>query len=150
MTFVRVDSDHIDNLIKKEETTISKLSEEEQTNLKTVLETIVPKQTYSVQLEAMDSQAAPFIITQPEFMRRMKEMSQSGGGGMFGMGNMPEMYNLVVNTNSDLATTILATGDKSAQESLVKQALDLAKLSQNLLKGEALTAFVKRSFDLIK
>lgn len=150
MTFVRVDSDHIDNLIKKEETTISKLSEEEQTNLKTVLETIVPKQNYSVQLEAMDSQAAPFIITQPEFMRRMKEMSQSGGGGMFGMGNMPEMYNLVVNTNSDLATTILATGDKSAQESLVKQALDLAKLSQNLLKGEALTAFVKRSFDMIK
>ncbi|MFV5695012.1 molecular chaperone HtpG [Flavobacterium sp. LB3P122] len=150
MTFVRVDSDHIDNLIKKEETTISKLSEEEQTNLKTVLETIVPKQNYSVQLEAMDSQAAPFIITQPEFMRRMKEMSQSGGGGMFGMGNMPEMYNLVVNTNSDLATTILTTEDKSAQESLVKQALDLAKLSQNLLKGEALTAFVKRSFEMIK
>ena len=150
MTFVRVDSDHIDNLIKKEETTISKLSEEEQTNLKTVLETIVPKQTYSVQLEALDSNAAPFIITQPEFMRRMKEMSQSGGGGMFGMGNMPEMYNLVVNTNSELATSILNNKDKIAQESLVKQALDLAKLSQNLLKGEALTAFVKRSFALIK
>jgi molecular chaperone HtpG len=150
LTFVRVDSDHIDNLIKKEDTVISKLSEEEQNNLKAVLETIVPKQNYSVQLEAMDSQAAPFIITQPEFMRRMKEMSQSGGGGMFGMGNMPEMYNLVVNTNSDLATTILTTEDKSAQESLVKQALDLAKLSQNLLKGEALTAFVKRSFEMIK
>ena len=150
MQFVRVDSDHIDNLIKKEETAISKLSDEEKENLKTVLETIVPKQTYSVQLEAMDSEAAPFIITQPEFMRRMKEMSQSGGGGMFGMGNMPEMYNLVVNTNSDLATSILNNQDKSAQESLVKQALDLAKLSQNLLKGEALTAFVKRSFDLIK
>jgi molecular chaperone HtpG len=150
ITFVRVDSDHIDNLIKKDETTISKLSEEEQTGLKTVLETIVPKQTYTVQLEAMDSQAAPFIITQPEFMRRMKEMSQSGGGGMFGMGNMPEMYNLVVNTNSPLATTILGTEDKTAQEHLVKQALDLAKLSQNLLKGEALTAFVKRSFEMIK
>ncbi|MDG2433247.1 molecular chaperone HtpG [Flavobacterium sp.] len=150
ITFVRVDSDHIDNLVKKDETTISKLSEEEQTGLKTVLETIVPKQTYTVQLEAMDSQAAPFIITQPEFMRRMKEMSQSGGGGMFGMGNMPEMYNLVVNTNSPLATTILGTEDKTAQEHLVKQALDLAKLSQNLLKGEALTAFVKRSFEMIK
>ena len=150
LTFVRVDGDHIDNLIKKEETTISKLSEEEQTNLKSVLETVVPKQTYSVQLEALDSNAAPFIITQPEFMRRMKEMSQSGGGGMFGIGNMPDMYNLVVNTNSDLATNILNTTDKSAQESLVKQALDLAKLSQNLLKGEELTAFVKRSFDLIK
>ena len=150
VTFVRVDSDHIDNLIKKEESAISKLSDEEKENLKTVLETIVPKQTYSVQLEALDSNASPFIITQPEFLRRMKEMSQSGGGGMFGMGNMPEMYNLVVNTNSNLATTILATEDKSAQESLVKQALDLAKLSQNLLKGEALTAFVKRSFEMIK
>ena len=149
LTFVRVDSDHIDNLIKKEETTISKLSDTEKENLKASLETYIPK-AYTVQLEALDSNAAPFIITQPEFMRRMKEMSQSGGGGMFGMGNMPEMYNLVVNTNSDLATNILNTHDKTAQESLVKQALDLAKLSQNLLKGEELTAFVKRSFDLIK
>jgi molecular chaperone HtpG len=149
VTFVRVDSDHIDNLIKKEETAISKLSDEEKESLKTSLETYIPK-AYSVQLEALDSQAAPFIITQPEFMRRMKEMSQSGGGGMFGMNNMPEMYNLVVNTNSDLATSILNNKDKSAQESLVKQALDLAKLSQNLLKGEELTAFVKRSFELIK
>jgi len=150
LTFVRVDSDHIDNLIKKDETTISKLSDEEKESLKTTLETIISNSTYSVQLEALDSNASPFIITQPEFMRRMKEMSQSGGGGMFGMGNMPEMYNLVVNTNSDLATSILNNTDKSAQESLVKQALDLAKLSQNLLKGEELTAFVKRSFDLIK
>ena len=150
LTFVRVDSDHIDKLIQKEDTQISKLSEEESTQLKTVLEEIVPKANYSVQLEPMDSSAAPFIITQPEFMRRMKEMSQSGGGGMFGMGNFPEMYNLVVNTNSDLATTILNTENKSAQESLVKQALDLAKISQGLLKGEELTAFVKRSFELIK
>ena len=149
LTFTRVDSDHIDNLIKKDDTPISKLSDEEQNNLKTVLEEIVPKANYTVQLEAMDSKAAPFIITQPEFMRRMKEMSQTGGG-MFGMGNFPEMYNLVINTNSDLATTILNTTDKPAQESLVKQALDLAKLSQNLLKGEELTAFVKRNFELIK
>ncbi len=150
LTFVRVDSDHIDKLIQKEDTQISKLSEDESTQLKSVLEEIVPKANYSVQLEPMDSTAAPFIITQPEFMRRMKEMSQTGGGGMFGMGNFPEMYNLVVNTNSDLATTILNTSDKSAQESLVKQALDLAKISQGLLKGEELTAFVKRSFELIK
>ncbi|MBP6587164.1 MAG: molecular chaperone HtpG [Flavobacterium sp.] len=149
LTFVRVDSDHIDNLIKKEENAISKLSDTEKESLKTSLETYIPK-AYTVQLEALDSNAAPFIITQPEFMRRMKEMSQSGGGGMFGMGNMPEMYNLVVNTNSDLASNILNTEDKTTQESLVRQALDLAKLSQNLLKGEELTAFVKRSFDLIK
>ena len=151
LTFTRVDSDHIDKLIQKEDTQISKLSEEEATKLKTVLEEIVPKANYSVQLEPLDSNAAPFIITQPEFMRRMKEMSQSGGGGgMFGMGNFPEMYNVTVNTNSELATTILNTEDKSAQESLVKQALDLAKISQGLLKGEDLTAFVKRSFELIK
>lgn len=150
LTFTRVDSDHIDKLIEKEDTQLSKLSEEEATQLKSVLEEIVPKANYSVQLEPMESTAAPFIITQPEFMRRMKEMSQSGGGGMFGMGNFPEMYNLVVNTNSNLASTILNTNDKSAQESLVKQALDLAKISQGLLKGEELTAFVKRSFELIK
>ncbi len=150
LMFVRVDSDHIDNLIKKEDNQISKLSDEEKETLKTTLETIVPAATYTVQLEAMDSKAAPFLITQPEFMRRMKEMSKTGGGGMFGMGNFPEMYNLVVNTNSDLATSILNEKDKSAQESLVKQALDLAKLSQGLLKGEDLTAFVKRSFELIK
>lgn len=150
LTFVRVDSDHIDKLIQKDETQISKLSEEESTKLKTVLEELVPKATYTVQLEAMDSNAAPFMITQPEFMRRMKEMSQTGGGGMFGMGNFPEMYNLVVNTNSNLATTILSTEDKSAQEHLVKQAMDLAKISQGLLKGEELTAFVKRSFEMIK
>jgi molecular chaperone HtpG len=151
LTFTRVDSDHIDKLIQKEETQISKLSEEEANKLKEVLEAIVPKANYSVQLEPLDSSAAPFIITQPEFMRRMKEMSQSGGGGgMFGMGNFPEMYNVTVNTNSALATTILQTEDSTAQESLVKQALDLAKISQGLLKGEELTAFVKRSFELIK
>lgn len=150
MTFVRVDSDPIDKLIKKEDTSISKLSDDEKEKLKTVLEGFVPKQKYSVQMEALDSNEAPFIITQPEFMRRMKEMSQTGGGGMFGMGNFPEMYNLVVNTNSELASNILNTSDASIQENLVKQALDLAKLSQNLLKGEELTAFVKRSFELIK
>ncbi len=150
LTFARVDADHIDKLITKEDEQISKLNDEEKEKLKTVLEEIVPKTTYSVQLEAMDSNAAPFRITQPEFMRRMKEMSQSGGGGMFGMGNFPEIYNLIVNTNHELTSSILNSGDKTHQEDLVKQALDLAKLSQNLLKGEELTAFVKRSFELIK
>jgi len=150
-TFVRVDSDNVDKLINKDEQQISKLSDDEKEKLKTAIEEVVPKTGYSVQLEAMDSTSAPFIITQPEFIRRMKEMSASGGGAnMFGMGNFPDMYNLVVNTNSELATNILNTDDKSHQEALVKQALDLAKLSQNLLKGEELTAFVKRSFELIK
>lgn len=147
MTFTRVDSDHIDNLIKKDEVVISKLSDEEQEKLKVILEEIVPKATYSVQLEAMDSKALPFVITQPEFMRRMKEMSASGGGGMFGMGNFPEMYNLVVNTNSELAGNILSTKDSDIRNSKIKNALDLAKLSQSLLKGQELTEFIKRGFE---
>jgi len=150
LTFARVDADHIDKLIQKDDVQISKLSEDEQTNLKSILEAIVPKANYTVQIEPMDSSAAPFMITQPEFMRRMKEMSATGGGGMFGMGNFPDMYNLVVNANSNLATTILQTEDQAAKEMLVKQALDLAKISQGLLKGEELTAFIKRSFETLK
>ena len=151
ISFVRVDGDHIDNLIKKDDTKISKLSDEEQTSLKTVLESNIPKETYSIQLEAMDSSANPFIITQPEFMRRMKEMQASGGGGgMMGMGNFPDMYNLVVNTNSELVGEILNTKTAKKQERLIKQTFDLAKLSQNLLHGEELTNFIKRSYELIK
>ena len=150
ITFVRVDSDQVDNLIKKDEEKISKLSEEEKEKLKEDFEKVIPKEKYTVQLEAMDSDAAPLLITQPEFMRRMKEMQQTGGGGMFGMGNMPEMYNLVVNTNHPLISDILNTKTEKKQERLIKHSLDLARLSQNLLKGEELTNFVKRSFDMVK
>jgi molecular chaperone HtpG len=147
MSFTRVDSDHIDNIIKKDDTAISKLSDDEKEKLKEILEEIVPKAKYTVQLEALDSLASPFVITQPEFMRRMKEMSASGGGGMFGMGNFPEMYNLVVNTNSELASNILNIEDSEIRSSKIKNALDLAKLSQNLLKGQELTQFIKRGFE---
>ncbi|GHC63392.1 molecular chaperone HtpG [Ulvibacter litoralis] len=150
VSFVRVDGDHVDNLIKKEDTTISKLSEEEKETLKTYLTEVIPAAKFSVQLEAMDSSANPFMITEPEFMRRMKEMQQTGGGGMFGMGNMPDMYNLVVNTNSELVSEILNTKTQKKKERLVNQALDLAKLSKGLLKGEELTAFIKRSYEIIK
>lgn len=150
ISFVRVDSDHVNNLIKKEDEEISKLTDEEKEKLKSDFEKVVPKDKYSIQLEAMDSNAAPLIITQPEFMRRMKEMQQTGGGGMFGMGNFPEMYNLVVNTNHPLVSEILNTKTEKKQERLIKQSLDLARLSQNLLKGEELTAFIKRSFEMVK
>ncbi len=150
VSFVRVDSDHIDNLIKKEEDTVSKLSEEEQEKLKGLLTEVIPSEKFTVQLEAMDSNANPFIITEPEFMRRMKEMQQTGGGGMFGMGNMPEIYNLVVNTNNDLVVDILNTKTQKKKERLINQALDLARLSKNLLTGEELTRFIKRSYDMIK
>lgn len=151
ISFVRVDSDHVDKLIQKEEHTISKLSDEEKTKLDEQLKAVISSEKFIIQLEAMDSNAAPFIITQPEFMRRMKEMQQTGGGGaMFGMGNMPEMYNLVVNTNSDLVNEILNTKTAKKRERLINQSLDLAQLSQGLLKGEALTNFIKRSYDMIK
>ena len=149
-SFVRVDSDAIDMLIKKEEESISKLSEEEKEKLQGMLTEIIPSEKFSVQLEAMDSDASPFIITEPEFMRRMKEMQQTGGGGMFGMGGLPEMYNLVVNTNHELVNQILNTKTQKKKERLVNQALDLARLSKNLLKGEEMTAFIKRSYDMIK
>ena len=148
--FVRVDSDHIDKLINKDEPQLSKLSDEQKETLKPLIENVVPKEQYTVQLEAMDSEAAPFIITQPEFMRRMKEMQQTGGGGgMFG-GGFPDMYQLVVNVNNPLVSQILETKTKKKQERLIKQSLDLARLSQSLLKGEELTAFIKRSFEMIK
>ncbi|CAI8178473.1 MAG: Chaperone protein HtpG [Formosa sp. Hel1_33_131] len=150
-SFVRVDSDHVDNLIKKDEATVSKLSEEEKTTLETILKKVVPSEKFMVQLETMDSNSAPFMITQPEFMRRMKEMQQTGGGGgMFGMGNMPEMHNLIVNINSELVSEILNTKTKKKQERLITQSLDLAQLSQGLLKGEALTNFINRSYEMIK
>jgi len=150
-SFVRVDSDHVDNLIKKDEATVSKLSEEEKTTLEAILKEVVPSEKFMVQLETMDSNSAPFMITQPEFMRRMKEMQQTGGGGgMFGMGNMPEMHNLIVNINSELVSEILNTKTKKKQERLITQSLDLAQLSQGLLKGEALTNFINRSYEMIK
>jgi len=150
ISFVRVDADHIDNLIKKDDTAISKLSEDEKTNLDTLLKEVISSEKFMVQLEAMDSNTSPFMITQPEFMRRMKEMQATGGGGMFGMGNMPEMYNLVVNTNHELVTKILNTKTRKKQERLINQSLDLARLSQGLLKGEELTNFIKRSYEMIK
>ncbi|PVW16352.1 molecular chaperone HtpG [Marixanthomonas spongiae] len=150
ISFVRVDSEPVENLIKKDEEQVSKLSDEEKETLKTFLTETVPSEKFTVQLEAMDSNANPFVITEPEFMRRMKEMQQTGGGGMFGMGNMPEMYNLIVNTNHELVSEILNTKTKKKKERLVNQALDLAKLSKNLLKGEDMTAFIKRSYEMIK
>ena len=150
ISFSRVDADHLDKLIPKEENNISKLTEDEKTTLDTQLKEVISSEKFTVQLEAMDSNAAPFMITQPEFMRRMKEMQQTGGGGMFGMGNMPEMYNLVVNTNSELVNQILNTKTAKKRERLINQSLDLAQLSQGLLKGEALTNFIKRSYEIIK
>ena len=148
--FARVDSDHIDNLINKDENKVSKLDDDQKKNLEELVKNIVKDEKFVIKLESMDSNENPFIITNPEFMRRMKEMQQNGGGGMFGSGNMPEMFNLVINTNSDLISEIVKTKTKKKQERLINQSLDLAKLSHGLLTGEDLTKFIKRSFEIIK
>ncbi len=150
VSFARVDADHVDNLIKKEDTTISKMSDDEKDKLKGEIENVLGEKGYTIQMEAMDSQAQPFIITEPEFIRRMKEMQQTGGGGMFGMGNMPDMFNLIVNTNHDLVNEILNTKTAKKRERLINQSLDLARLSKGLLKGEELTQFISRSYEMIK
>ncbi len=150
ISFARVDSDHIDNLIKKDKKQVSKLDDEQKKNLEELVKSIIGEDRFVVKLEAMDSKENPFIITNPEFMRRMKEMQQTGGGGMFGAGNMPEMYNLVINTNSEIISSIVNTKTKKKQERLINQSLDLAKLSHGLLKGEELTNFISRSFEIIK
>ena len=145
--FTRVDSDSLENIINKEENKISKLSDEEKEKLKPMIEESVSEEKYTVQLEAMDSNSLPFMLAQPEFMRRMKEMQQTGGGAM---GSFPEMYTLIVNTNHELVGKILNTRTENKRKRLIKQSIDLAKLSQSTLKGEELTEFIKRSIDLIK
>lgn len=147
--FVRVDADTLDKLIKKDEKQPSKLSEEEIKQLQPVIEGVVPKEQFMVVFESLSEKDAPMLITRPEFMRRMKDMNAVGGGGMSFYGNLPEMYNLVVNSNHPLITRLLNESDAGKKQTLAKQASDLALLSQGLLKGEQLTNFIKRSVELI-
>ncbi len=150
VSFVRVDADTIDKLIKKDENTVSKLSEEQVNELKPIVESAVSKDQFMVVFENLSETDAPMLITRPEFMRRMKDMNQLGGGGAMGFyGNMPDMYNLVVNSNHPLISRILNEKDADKQKNLTKQTTDLALLSQGLLKGEGLTNFIKRSVELI-
>ena len=146
LTFARVDAAPLSKLIQKDEPVLAKHSEEEKNTLKADIEKVLPKEGYMVQIEDLDSDDTPFVINQPEFMRRMKEMSATGGGGMFGA--FPDMYHVVVNANAPLADAILAAPDESAKEKLIKQAFDLARLSQGLLKGKELSEFVKRNWEI--
>ena len=148
-SFVRVDADVIDKIIKKEEEQPSKLTETDQNLLKPIVEEMVPKEKFTVVFESLSEKDAPMIITKPEFMRRMKDMSAMGGGGMAFYGSMPDMHNLVVNCNHPLISKILNEKDAQKQKQLTKQTADLAMLSQGLLKGEELTKFIRRSIELI-
>jgi molecular chaperone HtpG len=147
VSFVRVDSDTIDNLIKKDIEIPSKLSDEEKETLKPIFEGVIAKDKFTVQMETMSETDAPVVITQPEFMRRMQEQQRMGGGGM--MGAFPEMFNFVVNVNHPVVCAILTKeGDQKADAA--KQLADLALLSQGMLKGEKLTKFISRSVELMK
>ncbi len=145
ISFARVDADAISKLINKDEPIIAKLKDDEKETVKKSIEEAIDDKAYNVQMEDLDSDETPFAITNPEFMRRMKDM-QMTGGGMFGMGNFPEMYQLVVNANSPLAERILKEEDTEKRNEQIRQALKLAKLSQNLLKGKELTDFVNKQF----
>lgn len=148
--FKRVDADTIDKLITKDEEVPSKLDDKQKETLKPLIENNIDKAKFTVVFEALNEDEQPFMITQSEFMRRMKDMEKLGGGGMMGMGGLPDSYNLVVNANHNLVGSLLEEKDEEKQASLVTQMYDLAMLSQNLLKGKELADFIKRSFTLIK
>ncbi len=149
--FTRIDSDVINKLIQKDEKIPSKLSEDETKKIQEMMEALVDKKKFTIQTESLDETAAPITITQNEFMRRMKDMSELGGNGMYGMyGDMPENYNMVINTNSPVIYNVLQSSDTEKQTQVLSQLKDLALLSQGLLKGEALDTFIKRSTKMVE
>lgn len=148
--FVRVDAEVADKLIKKTDDLPSRLSEEQTKQLTGLFEQQVNKSIYHISVENLGENDLPVTVTQNEFMRRMKDMSAMGGGGYAFMGNMPDSYNLVLNSNHKLMSQLLEQNDSEAKTNMIKQLIDIALLSQNLLKGEALTGFIKRSVDIIQ
>ncbi|MBO0358267.1 molecular chaperone HtpG [Hymenobacter sp. BT186] len=148
-SFKRVDADTVGKLIEKDEQTESVLSDDDKTKLQGLFKSAISNEQMHVQIEALSPQDAPVIITVPEFMRRMKDMQRTGGGGGMQMfGSLPDSYTVSVNANHPIAQRVLRAEDEAGQK-LARQAFDLALLAQNMLKGEALTAFVKRSADLL-
>ena len=146
--FKRVDADALEKLISKADAVESNLSEDQKNALTPVIQNIIEKDKFSIQFESLDETDPPMMITQSEFMRRMKEQAEVGGG-MMGMGNMPDSFNLVVNSNHPLISKILLEENADKKQQMAKQAADLAMLSKGLLKGEKLTAFIERSVSLI-
>ena len=147
ISFVRVDSDTLDKLIKKDEVLPSKLSKEDEEVLKPLFETVINKDKFNVSFESMSIDDAPIVITQPEFIRRMMEQQKMGGGGFFGA--FPETYNMVVNGNHAKISEVLTAEDEVLKTAKVKQLTDLALLSQGMLKGEELSKFIDRSIELV-
>jgi molecular chaperone HtpG len=148
-SFKRVDADTLSKLIEKDADTESVLSEDEQTKLAELFKAAIANEAMHVKVASLSPQDAPVLITQNEFMRRMKDMQRTGGGGGMQMfGAFPDSFDVSVNANHPVAQKVLQAEGDTAQ-TLAKQAFDLALLAQNMLKGEALTAFVKRSTELL-
>ncbi len=147
--FTRVDADTVDKLIKKEDAQPSKLSEDQQKALKELIEKQIDPKKYTISFESQSEKDAPFMITLPEFMRRMKDMSALGGG-MGYMGELPDQFNLFVNSNNPIVGKLLLETDGGKQASTIKQLFDLALLAQGMLKGKELAAFIKRSTKMVK
>ena len=144
--FTRVDADTVDKLIKKEDVLPSKLNDDQQKLLKELFEKQIDGKKFTIAFESLSEKDSPLLITQNEFMRRMKDMSALGGGGGYGfMGEMPENYNLVVNSNNPLVGRLLLEPDSDKQAGTIKQLFDLALLAQNMLKGKDLAEFIRRS-----
>jgi len=147
VTFVRVDSDTVDNLVQKDESNESVLSEKEEETVKTLFTELVTDAGASVSTKAMSPDDQPIVITRPEFMRRMMEMQAMQG---MGMGNFPDSYNVVVNTNNPLVADKLLKLEGEEKTDLAKYLIDLAKLNQNMLKGADLTNFINKSLNFVK
>jgi molecular chaperone HtpG len=146
----RVDSDVVEKLIQKDSTYANLLTEDQSKSVKELFEKAIANKTYSVDIEGLSPEEMPVTITMEEWMRRMKEMAQNGGGGpMSFYGSLPDSYKVAINGNHPLVDKILKAENEESQVKLAKQAFDLALLSQGLLTGKDLTAFVKRSVELI-
>ncbi|HEY8959536.1 molecular chaperone HtpG [Chitinophaga sp.] len=149
ISFTRVDADIADNLIDKEENTTTVLSAEQESTLKELFGNQVTQPNIKVEMKGLSADAQPVIVTRPELMRRMKDMAAMGGGGMNWYANMPDEINMTINANHPVYTQILKEGDNTLQQKQIKNLADLALLSQNLLTGADLTAFVNRSVELM-
>ena len=146
--FKRVDADSLDKLIETDDERTSMLSEKEEERLKTAFEETIDASDVTIELKPLSPDDLPVMITQSEWMRRMREMQAMGGGGMSVMGDLPKQINLVVNTNHPLAQKVLNA--KSRRPQLVRQLYDLALLSQGMLRGGDLTDFIGRSVEVMK
>ncbi|WP_217601893.1 molecular chaperone HtpG [Chitinophaga sp. GbtcB8] len=147
--FTRVDADIADSLIDKDEKTEHVLTQDQESKLKEIFTQQVPQPNIKVELKGLSAEAQPVIVTRSEFMRRMKDMAAVGGGGMNWYANMPDEISMTVNANHPIYQQILEENDGDKQQKLVRNLADLALLSQNLLTGADLTAFVNRSVELL-